>query len=177
VALTAERGGAPPLGLLQVAETIGGADWQLVRLDFGKALAELIAEVPKKIREPAELAALLHNSGQLPDVQVLAQSWFEDGPDIAVMVARAGGRNRAKLAQHLLQSAIARNRNKWADVTLRTALWMREGGPELNPCWHELALVAKALADGRDMAEIGLMRDIATRTIAALGHADNRQSA
>ncbi len=35
-------------------------------------------------------------------------------------------------------------------------------------CWRELASVAKALADGRDMNEIGLMREIALRTTAAL---------
>jgi hypothetical protein len=45
---------------------------------------------------------------------------------------------------------------------------MREAPPEADLCWRELALVAKALADGRDMTEIGLMRDIALRTIAVL---------
>jgi hypothetical protein len=35
-------------------------------------------------------------------------------------------------------------------------------------CWRELTLVTKALADGRDMTEIGLMRDVASRTIAAI---------
>ena len=45
---------------------------------------------------------------------------------------------------------------------------MREAPPEANLCWRELAIVAKALADGRDMTEIGLMRDIALRTIAVL---------
>jgi DNA-binding NarL/FixJ family response regulator len=45
---------------------------------------------------------------------------------------------------------------------------MREAPPEADLCWRELAIVAKALADGRDMTEIGLMRDIALRTIAVL---------
>jgi len=47
----------------------------------------------------------------------------------------------------------------------------REAPPEADLCWRELAIVAKALADGRDMTEIGLMRDIALRTIAVLGDA------
>jgi hypothetical protein len=38
---------APPFGLLQVAETIGGADWQPARITFSEALAELIDQVPK----------------------------------------------------------------------------------------------------------------------------------
>jgi hypothetical protein len=45
---------------------------------------------------------------------------------------------------------------------------MREAPPETQPCWRELTLVAKALADGRDLTEIGLMRDIAERTIVVL---------
>jgi hypothetical protein len=47
---------------------------------------------------------------------------------------------------------------------------MREAPPELDLCWRELAIVAKALADGRYMAEIGLMRDIAQRTLAVLAN-------
>ena len=39
---------------------------------------------------------------------------------------------------------------------------------EAGLCWRQLAIVAKALAEGRDMTEIGLMRDIALRTIAVL---------
>ena len=81
---------------------------------------------------------------------------------------RARGRDRAKLAIYLLQSVIARHRDRWADLVLRTALWMREAPSEAGRCWRQLAIDAKALADGRDMTEIGLMRDIAVRTIAVL---------
>jgi hypothetical protein len=112
----------------------------------------------------------LRESGELADLEVTAQSWFEDGPDIAQTVRGARGRNRAKLATYLLQSVIARHRDKWADLILRTALWMREAPPEFDLCWRELAIVAKALADGRDMTEIGLMHDIAQRTIAVIGN-------
>jgi hypothetical protein len=48
---------------------------------------------------------------------------------------------------------------------------MREAPAEAELCWRELAIVAKALVDGRDVSEIGLMRDIALRTIAVLTHA------
>jgi hypothetical protein len=92
-------------------------------------------------------------------------------------VAQARGLDRAKLATFLLQSAIARHRDRWAEIVLRTALWMREAPEAADLCWRELAIVAKALADGRDMTEIGLMRDIALRTIAALGDAGRRSRA
>ncbi|MFB9264611.1 hypothetical protein ACFFWD_15760 [Bradyrhizobium erythrophlei] len=171
LALSTEKGEAPPLGLLQVAETIGGADWQPARMAFSEALAGLIADIPKAMCEPAALALVLRKSDKLADIEAIAQSWFEDDAQVAQAVESARGRDRTKLASYLLQSVIARRRDRWAEVVLRTALWMREAPPEADLCWREVALVAKALADGRDMTEIGLMRDIALRTIAALGSA------
>jgi hypothetical protein len=171
LALSTEKGEVPPLGLLQVAETIGGADWQPARSACSEMLAGLIAEVPRAMCEPAALASVLRMSNELADLEVVAQSWFEDDPQVAQAVERARGRDHAKLATYLLQSVMARHRDRWAEVVLRTALWMREAPPEADLCWRELALVAKALADGRDMTEIGLMRDIALRTIAVLGDA------
>jgi hypothetical protein len=108
----------------------------------------------------------LRKSGDLADLEAVAQSWFEDGPEIAQAISGARGRNRAKLTTYLLQSVIARHRDKWAALFLRVALWMREAPSEFDLCWRELAIVAEALADGRGMSEIGLMRDIAQRTVA-----------
>jgi hypothetical protein len=168
LALSIEKREAPPFGLLQVAETIGGADWQPARMAFGQMLAGLIAEVPKAMCESATLASVLRKSNELSELEAVAQSWFEDDPQAAQAVERARGRDRAKLATYLLQSVIARHRDRWADIVLRTALWMREAPPEADLCWRELSIVAKALADGRDMTEIGLIRDVALRTIAVL---------
>jgi hypothetical protein len=169
VALCTENGRAPPFGLLQVAETIGGADWQPLRMDFREALAGLLAEIPSAMREGVAVASLLRTSDELPGLEVVAQCWFEDDPHVAKAVARASGRDHARLVSYLLQSVVARHRDKWADVVLRTALWMREAPANTDACWRELALVANALADGRDPSEIGLMRAIALRTVAALG--------
>src|ERR1700733_6889563 len=166
LALNIEKREAPPFGLLQVAETIGGADWQPARMAFDETLAGLIAEVPKAMCEPATLASVPRKSNELAELEAVAQSWFEDDPQVAQTVER--GRDRAKLVTYLLQSVIARHRERWADIVLRTALWMREAPAEADLCWRELAIVAKALIDGRDVTEIGLMRDIASRTIAVL---------
>jgi len=173
LAVSIEKGETPPFGLLQVAETLGGADWQPARMNFSDTLAELIAELPEAMCEGTAVDTVLRKSGELADLEAVAQSWFEDGPDIAQAIAGARSRNRARLATYLLQSVIERHRDKWAALFLRTALWMREAPPELDLCWRELAIVAKALADGRDMSEIGLMRDIAQRTVAIL--ADDAQ--
>jgi hypothetical protein len=174
LALSIEKREAPPFGLLQVAETIGGADWHPARMDFGETLAGLIAEIPKAMCEPATLASVLRKSNAFAELEAVAQSWFEDDPQVAQAVERARGRDRAKLATYLLQSVIARHRDRWTDIVLRTALWMREAPPEADLCWRELAIVAKALVDGRDVTEIGLMCDIALRTIAVLGDMGRR---
>jgi hypothetical protein len=171
LAFSIEKREAPPFGLLQVAETIGGADWQPARMGFTETLAGLMAEVPKAMREPAAVASMLRRSNEFAELKPLAQSWFEDDPQVAQALERARGRNRAQLAAYLLQSVIGRRRDRWAEIVLRTALWMREAPPAAKLCWRELAIVAKALADGRDMTEIGLMRDVALRTIAALRNA------
>jgi hypothetical protein len=168
------KGEVPPLGLLDVAETIGGADWQPARKDFRKALARLVAEIPKAMREPGALASMLRKSDERPDLEVIAEAWFEDDPEVAKAVARAGSRDRKKLVSYLLQSVIERRRDKWADLFLRTALWMHEASPEDELCWRELALVAQAVAEERDLNEIGLMRDIAQRTIAVLNENSGR---
>jgi len=47
---------------------------------------------------------VLRQSGELGELEVVAQSWFEDSPEIAQMVSGAGGAKRAKLAAYLLQS-------------------------------------------------------------------------
>jgi len=168
LALTTDRGDASPLGLLQVAETIGGAEWQPALIDFGKALSGMVADLPKAMQDSKAVAAVLRRSDQLAGLEVIELSWFEEDPELAEMVARGRGRARPKLASYLLQSFIARRREKWAELLVRTALWMREAPAEADSCWRELAIVAKAIADGGDLSEIRLMQGVATRTIAAL---------
>jgi hypothetical protein len=172
LALSTEKGAAPPFGLLQVAETIGGADWRPARLVFADALAELLAEVPKAMREPSAVASLLRKSDRLAGLARISHCWFEDDPKAVQAAKQARGRNRAQVAAYLLQSVIARQRDRWADVFLRTAAWMREAPQQAGLCWRELAVIAKALADGQDMSEIALMREIALRTIEVLRNID-----
>src|SRR5450759_2301749 len=116
---------------------------------FGETLAGLIAEIPKAMCEPAALASVLRNSNELAELEAVAQSWFEDDPQVAQAVDRARGRDRAKLATFLLQSVVARRRDRWAEIVLRAALWMREAPQAANLCWREIAIVAQTLAHGR----------------------------
>ncbi len=51
LALSIEKREAPPFGLLDVAETIGGADWRPAHGLWVKRSPAVIAEVPKAIYE------------------------------------------------------------------------------------------------------------------------------
>jgi hypothetical protein len=137
-------------------------------MEFRETLSGLIAELPKAMRDSMAVSAALRNSGELADLDAFEQSWFEDDPEMARIVATGRSRDRAKLATYLLQSVIARRRDKWADLLLRTALWMREAPPDADLCWRELTIVSEAIAGGYDLTEIGLMHNIAERTIAAV---------
>jgi hypothetical protein len=108
LALSVERAAPLPLGLLQVPETLGGANWQPARTDFGDilerddfslnrhpalifllehglfrkpvttfrdhALAGMMTEIPEAVREGAGIATVLRKSGELADLEVIAQS-------------------------------------------------------------------------------------------------------
>jgi hypothetical protein len=172
LAVTADKGEVPPAGLLQVAETIGGGDWQPVRIEFSETLAELLAGLPAEMQSASAVDVVLRQSGEIEGLDLVEESWFEDDPQVAQRVVGARSAKPAKLATYLLQTAMAARRGKWANLFLRTALLMCEAPCELDLGWRELAIVAKALADGRDMTEIGLMHEIALRTIAVLRDAE-----
>ncbi len=130
-----------------------------------------MSEIPAKSRDPAVVKSMLRQSDQLEDLGPIAQSWFEDDPEIVRAVASSRGTSKAKRVDYLLQTVMEQRREKWADIFLRSAALLRDVSGDL--CWPELTLVAKAVAEGQDLAEIGLMRDIALRTLAV--HSD-RQS-
>jgi hypothetical protein len=163
LALCIEKGEPPPVGLLEVAEAIGGAGWQPTRINCSDALARLIGEFP----EGTDVERALRAGDPFDDLEPITEAWFEDDPEIRQVLPLALGGRPSKVATYLLQGVIARRREKWADIFLRTALWMREAPDTFHSAWQGLAIAAKAVSDGRDLSEIGLMRDIANRTIEA----------
>jgi hypothetical protein len=162
------QGLLPPPGLLQVAETLGGAEWQPARVDWREALAALIADTPAIMLAPKAINEVLRHSANWPGLQAIAESWFEDDQEVARLVAGTRGGQRAKKADYVLQTVIARRRDKWAEHFVWMALWVREAPADADPPWREFAILAQALADGRDMAEMTVMRDIAARTVAVM---------
>jgi len=164
-------GASPPAGLLQVAETIGGAQWQPELLEWRKALAAMLGELPAVTLQPHSVSAVLHTSAAWADFDSIVESWFEDDQDVARLVSGVRGGQRAKTAEYLLQNVLVRRREKWAEHFLWTALWLREAPDSDALPWRNFAILARALADGHDLADIPLMRDIAARTVSALARA------
>ena len=169
LALLLAQGKTPPVGLLQVAESIGGAGWQPSPSDSDKVLGELWADIPERMREAASVRAILRNSGRLPILERIGDSWFEDDAEAARIVGERRSGPRSKRVEHVLNVLIAQRRSKWIDLVLRTAVWLRDADASGELSWREFAIVAKALAEGVDLGEIGLMREIASQTVDFLG--------
>lgn len=155
----------PPAGLLQVAETIGSAPWQPERLDWREALVALLAELPVAMLAPEAVNATLCTSDKWAGFDSIAESWFEDDQDVARRVAGARGRQRAKTVKYMLQSVLEQRRERWAEHFLLTALWLKEAPDNAALPWREFVILARALADRRELSDIALMREIAERTV------------
>jgi hypothetical protein len=169
LALLVAQDKTPPVGLLQVAESIGGAGWQPSPSDPDKVLAELWADIPEAMREATSVRAILRNSGRLPILARIADSWFEDDAEAAQIVGERSSGPRSKRVAHVLDVLLAQRRSKWADLVLRTAVWLRDADASGELSWREFAIVAKALAEGVDLGEIGLMHEVALQTVDVLG--------
>jgi hypothetical protein len=70
----------------------------------------------------------------------------------------------------VLQAVISPRRDKWAELFVWTALWLRES-TRGDAAWREFATVADAIAKGHDLAQIPLMEIIAVNTVFAMGDA------
>ena len=117
---------------------------------------------------PDAVSATLGASDEWADFDAIAESWFEDDQEVARRVAGAHGRQRAKAVKYLLQSVLEQRRERWAEHFLSTALWLKEAQDNAALPWREFAVLARALADGNDLSDIALMREVADRTVSVL---------
>jgi hypothetical protein len=154
--------------LLEVAEVIGGADWQPQRIDFGDELEELLIELPEDFRASEAVDTVLADSDALLDLDEIEDSWFEDDAELREDVQSVSRRTREQFVTRLLlgDGMIAARRKRWAEIFVQTALWMREASDGEEMSWTDLVIVARAVLEGHDLTKIGLMRNIAERTFA-----------
>ncbi len=160
-----KAGALPPAGLLQLAEILGGPDWQPDELDWRSALGALIDDVPAAERTEAAVARTLAFSTVWSEVGV-GESWFEEDQEVADLVARARKRNLERLSDYLLRAVVVRRAEKWAEHFAWVALWLRHALP-VDANWRNFAVLARAIAQERGVADIPIMRAIAARSAVA----------
>lgn len=170
LAQTLASGKVPLAGLLEVAEVIGGADWQPQQIYFREALDQLIAELPEGLRDPEAVDIVLADSDVILGLEEIEDSWFEDDAELREKMRSVSRRAHEQFVTELLlgDGAIAVRRKQWAELFVQTTLWMREAPDEYEMSWTDLAIVARAVLEGYDLTRIGLMRNIAERTVVVL---------
>lgn len=168
LAVGLQHGKPPPVGLLQVAEAVGAAEWRPQRLDWRDVVESLLREAPSSWREPARVAEAMQMIGWgNPDN--LLDGWFEDDPEAAEIVDRMpediGDQESVDL---VMRDLLEPRREKWAEHFSWIALWLHERTPNRDPAWVRFALLARELDRGQRMADLPLMREICINTIDAM---------
>lgn len=165
LALGRDAGALPPVGLVQVAEILGGPGWQPEEFDWQRTLDKLIADVPEAERTAPAVSRTLASSALWSDVGT-SESWFEKGQDVDDLLSRTRVTSIDRAAEYFLRTLVVRRAARWAEQFVWVALWLRHARPAEDARWRNFALLARAVADGSGVAEIPIMRQIALRSIA-----------
>ncbi len=168
LAVGLEDGAIPPLGLLQIAETIRAVDWRPAKLDWREAAEDLAGQFPEDFSAPGAVAAVLEISGILAENLGLADTWFEDDQEVRDFLAGCRTRDFARLTRRVLDEIVEPRKLVWAERFLWLALWLREGPEDYALLWPQFTILARELARGRPAREIRLMEEIASTTVMAL---------
>jgi hypothetical protein len=161
----AQSGLMPPFGLLAFAECAGLSGISSEAIPSEELVARSIGETEPEYLTPAAVARTLARSADWPDEHALFGSWFEQGDDIAALLA-AKRQSRPKKIAAILAGPIERRRRRWAELLAWTAFSARASTAAGAP-WQELSIVAHELLSDRPLADIGLMRRIAERSLEA----------
>ena len=98
----------------------------------------------------------------------LADSWFEDDQDVARIARRNSRAALEQQAAHVLQTVLEERRDRWAELFVWTALWLREADDQP---WQEFSILANAIANGHELDQIPVMWGIAANTVLAMATA------
>lgn len=157
------NGAVPPHGLLQIAERLGGPDWQDRHIDVAAEADTLVQELPDGDRSPEGVAALLEAGATLMDEEPLFSSWYEEGPEVERIIRQ--GRRDARIRK-VMTEVIQPHRGVWAEKFLLMALWSKASQDgEYRARTPVLAVAARALAGDRPLADIPAMQIVAEQTV------------
>ena len=165
LAVSCQAGQTPPLGLLEVAEVLGAADWRPNRVNTAATVDQLFQELPEAARSPAATARSLQASDQWGDESGIMASWFEDDQAVADVLLANRRQHFDALSQQVLKEVIEPRREKWAEQLLWVALWLRESAGSDQALWINFLLIARAVLQGHSLKEIPLFARIASRTV------------
>jgi hypothetical protein len=170
----ARQGHVPNHWLAAIAERLGCDQWRAVPLDLPAELAKLRAELEKRggrfvtdrYREEA-----LEASGDWPEDEPFAHSWFEDDVEVDRLIVKLQGKKRQPDPYQVIPAIVTQilepRRAAWLERLVPTTLWLRSAKKPPVP-WEQMAQVALAVADPAvPLAAIPLMGTIAAHSFGA----------
>jgi hypothetical protein len=161
----AQSGLMPPFGLLAFAECARLSGLNPGAISLEDLVARLSGETEPERLMPAAVARTLAASANWPDEHALFDSWFEQGDDIAALLT-GKRQSKSKKVAAVLAGPIDRRRRRWAELLAWTA-FSAKASTDIGAPWQELSIVARELLSDRPLADIGLMRRLAERTVEA----------
>lgn len=161
-------GNLPPFGLLEVLETLALSAPAPAIQDTAALLDGVLAAVPAEKQDAAALAQATEQSASWPDQFACAQSWFEDLPAVDELL-RGRRLGQEKQQQLILTQLLPQRRDHWAKLLSWTAATCRTD-EAMGDISTDLALVARAVLGGADLATIPIMQEIAGLTVLAWRH-------
>ena len=163
-------GTLPQVAVVEIAETIGAADWKDRGLDVAAEIERRFTDLAAEQRGSDAIAASLQRSGAWVAKNPMVESWFEDDAAIRPLAGGTARLNPQVGVQRVLEEILPARREIWAERLLLTTLWLQTGSGDASPAdnerWQDCAVLAHELLAGRKMAELPAMVAIAERSIA-----------
>jgi len=163
-------GTLPQAAVVEIAETIGAADWKDRGLDVAAEIERRFAGLVAERRSPDAIAASLRRSGAWVAKNPKLESWFEDDASIRPLAGGIARLNPQVGVRQVLEEILPARREIWAERLLLTTLWLQAGSGDAKPAdggrWQDCAVLAHELLTGRKLAELPAMVAIAERSIA-----------
>ena len=160
----------PPVGLIQVAETIAATEWRPFRRGYEEVLDELSGELPNGLDRPDVIDDIIESSDRWGSIESVSDSWFEQGREVQGLLAEHDDDCGEDILQRVLDEIVVPRKAMWTERFVWTAMWLKEASPDRLLPWMHFTVLARELANGRSAAEIPLMENIAFTTLLAHDH-------
>ncbi len=166
IAKSVEVGKPPGVDLLQVAETVGGSDWQDRRIDCSSEAALLFEALPAEAKSQTAIAASLRRSGAWFGRERFTESWYLDDPQSRKAVIATRRLPMEQAVDQLAEDLMPDYRAEWVERMVLLALRAASAVDTLQrKLATDFVILAHALAGTEPMGDIPLIRKILGMTI------------